>query len=244
MGKTGARRPPYRAQPLMVGIHWVDDDDHAPRTYGWHRLPDSGLVVSVGLADDPGAGAAGARDVAQPARTSGVLSCRRWPGGGDRRGPAAMARAASVRRAAEAGLKEAQQLAGLGSWECDLATGQLHWSDEVYRTFEVDPATVRPFERFLEWVHPTTDDGETASTARSVTAGPTTWCTGWCCLGERIKASAARDRIRRRPPGARSRVRCRTSPRCARRSDALQQLNDELESRVSRRTSELAQANW
>src|SRR5205085_10074935 len=55
----------------------------------------------------------------------------------------------------EAQLSEAQQVAGLGSWEWDLETGRLTWSDELYRLFGVDPATFTPtLESILERVHP------------------------------------------------------------------------------------------
>lgn len=39
-------------------------------------------------------------------------------------------------------LMEAQRLAKLGSWELDLVTGELHWSDEVYRIFGFDKEKV------------------------------------------------------------------------------------------------------
>jgi len=57
----------------------------------------------------------------------------------------------------EAQLSEAQEVAGLGSWEWDLATGRLTWSDELYRLFGVDPKTFTPTpESILElvrWLH-------------------------------------------------------------------------------------------
>ncbi len=38
-------------------------------------------------------------------------------------------------------LKMAQEVAHLGSWELDYQTGKMHWSDEMYRIFEVDRST-------------------------------------------------------------------------------------------------------
>lgn len=38
----------------------------------------------------------------------------------------------------ESQLKEAQKIAKLGSWEADLLTGEIQWSDEMYRIFELD----------------------------------------------------------------------------------------------------------
>jgi len=52
-------------------------------------------------------------------------------------------------------LQEAKRLACLGSWELDLLTGRLSWSDELYRIFEVDPASqIGSYTLFLERVHP------------------------------------------------------------------------------------------
>lgn len=52
-------------------------------------------------------------------------------------------------------LAEAQQLAGLGSWELDLTTNVLAWSDEIYRIFEIEPARFGgTYEAFLDAVHP------------------------------------------------------------------------------------------
>lgn len=52
-------------------------------------------------------------------------------------------------------LNEAQRLGKLGSWELEVATGTLLWSDEVYRIFELDPQRFTPsYETFLQAVHP------------------------------------------------------------------------------------------
>jgi PAS domain S-box-containing protein len=56
-------------------------------------------------------------------------------------------------------LKEAQHLAALGSWTLDLKTDRLHWSDEVYRIFELAPKTFNAsLQGFLDAIHP--DDRE------------------------------------------------------------------------------------
>ncbi|MDQ1503095.1 MAG: hypothetical protein QOD57_822 [Actinomycetota bacterium] len=55
----------------------------------------------------------------------------------------------------EAKLTEAQAVARLGSWEYDLGSGKLTWSDELYRLFGVDRATFTPTpEAILDLVHP------------------------------------------------------------------------------------------
>lgn len=52
-------------------------------------------------------------------------------------------------------LNEAQRLGKLGSWELDLPSGKLHWSDEMYRIFERDSALFTPsYENFLNVIHP------------------------------------------------------------------------------------------
>src|SRR5512139_3605032 len=52
-------------------------------------------------------------------------------------------------------LEEAQNLAKLGHWSADLTTGELQWSDEIYRIFGQDPASFTPsIERFDAAVHP------------------------------------------------------------------------------------------
>jgi two-component system sensor histidine kinase/response regulator len=56
-------------------------------------------------------------------------------------------------------MNEAQRIAKLGSWYLNLKTNELHWSDQIYALFEIDPAAHKPsYEGFLEAVHP--DDRE------------------------------------------------------------------------------------
>jgi PAS domain S-box-containing protein len=59
-------------------------------------------------------------------------------------------------RRGELKLAEAQSIAGMGSWEIDVAgDGELHWSDELYRVLEVDPATFVPTpDSFRQRLHP------------------------------------------------------------------------------------------
>jgi len=58
-------------------------------------------------------------------------------------------------RAIEARLNKTQEIAHLGSWELDTQTGQLIWSDEVYRIFGFIPQEFAPtYEAFLDSVHP------------------------------------------------------------------------------------------
>ena len=52
-------------------------------------------------------------------------------------------------------LNEAQRIAQIGSWELDLTSGKLTWSDEIFRLFEIDKGTFgASFEAFLNIIHP------------------------------------------------------------------------------------------
>ncbi len=50
-------------------------------------------------------------------------------------------------------LEEAQQLTHIGSWYYDVCTGQLEWSDEVYRIFGFTPQSFYPdIEKFYSYI--------------------------------------------------------------------------------------------
>lgn len=58
-------------------------------------------------------------------------------------------------RKSERQLREAQQVAKLGSWDLDVKTNDLSWSDEVYRIFGLQPQSFgATYEAFLQAVHP------------------------------------------------------------------------------------------
>ncbi len=58
-------------------------------------------------------------------------------------------------RQSEAGLARAQRIAHLGSWELDLKTGALTWSDETHRIFGVAPGQFEGTSTaFFQRVHP------------------------------------------------------------------------------------------
>lgn len=55
----------------------------------------------------------------------------------------------------ETQLKQAQRLAQLGSWDLDLVTRALTWSEEIYGIFEIEPGAFEAsYEAFLNIVHP------------------------------------------------------------------------------------------
>ena len=64
-------------------------------------------------------------------------------------------RAEEALRQSEARLNEAQRIAHIGSWELDLTTNWLDWSDEIYRIFELDRERFGAcYEAFLALIHP------------------------------------------------------------------------------------------
>lgn len=67
--------------------------------------------------------------------------------------------AAEKLRRNEASLAEAQRIAHLGNWEWDISSGELRWSDEIYRIFGLAAQEFSAtYEAFLNSVHP--DDRE------------------------------------------------------------------------------------
>lgn len=58
-------------------------------------------------------------------------------------------------RESERLLKKSQAIAHIGSWELNLATNRLTWSDEVYRMFGLRPQEFdATYDAFLDTVHP------------------------------------------------------------------------------------------
>ena len=63
-------------------------------------------------------------------------------------------------------LNEAQRLAKVGSWELNLTSGALIWSDEIFNIFEIDKAKFEAtYEAFLNAIHP--DDRDEVNQAYS-----------------------------------------------------------------------------
>ncbi|MDD4963807.1 MAG: PAS domain S-box protein [Gallionella sp.] len=59
------------------------------------------------------------------------------------------------RLADERRIREAQHIAKVGSWDLDLVSGKLIWSDEIYNLFEMDQSQFgASYEAFLDAIHP------------------------------------------------------------------------------------------
>jgi PAS domain S-box-containing protein len=52
-------------------------------------------------------------------------------------------------------LQKAQSMAHIGNWQADIKTGELSWSDEIYRIFGFEPNSFKPnVEIFKSAIHP------------------------------------------------------------------------------------------
>lgn len=57
-------------------------------------------------------------------------------------------------RRSEASLSNAQRIAHIGNWDWDITTGELQWSDEVYRIFGIAPQEFgATYDAFVGFVH-------------------------------------------------------------------------------------------
>ena len=81
-------------------------------------------------------------------------------------------RAAEALRQSEALLSASQKMAHLGSWELNLETNQLTWSDEIYRIFGLEPQGFEAtYEAFLDLIHPDDRDRVASAYSESIADG-------------------------------------------------------------------------
>jgi signal transduction histidine kinase len=247
----GQRVPPDR--PFLTdpaaerGTYRTNDAmDGSLRTYGWHRLATSGLVVAVGLADASSL-APLAPALQRNLWTTAVVSLLLLAFGGVVvRGQLRTGRQQQALAISEARLKEAQRLARTGSWTHEMSTGAVEWSDEVFRIFEMDPASTQPsYERFLQWVHPQDKAQlQQAYEAAVRERKPFNHVHRLLFPGGRVKyvrQQGVTEYEGDQPLRSLGTVQDITEVRTVQL--ALEQLNEQLETRVSERTRELAQAN-
>ena len=166
MGQRAPDDRPYMARPdASSGVYRVPGlVDGVPRTYGWYRLPQSGALVAVGLADASVLGplAPALRNSQWMAAALVLLIVSGGVLVAVLLARVSRSRAAAV--ASEARLKEAQRMAHVGNWEHDHTTGRSTWSDETFRIFGLDPALhTASHAAFLDAVHP--DDRERVEAA-------------------------------------------------------------------------------
>jgi len=150
-------------------------------------------------------------------------------------------------RESEARLREAQRLTHIGNWELDLATGALHWSDEIFRIFEIDPKQFgASFDAFLATVHPADRDKVNAAYRESVERHTIFEVTHRLLFPDgRIRHVRERGETRYGDDGT-PQISIGTVQDVTEQVLAEQEiraLNDSLERRVATRTVELEQAN-
>src|SRR6202012_4702245 len=63
-------------------------------------------------------------------------------------------RAEEALRRSEMFLAEAQRLSHTGSFGWDIVTGEIYWSDETYRIFELEPPIKPTVQLVVERTHP------------------------------------------------------------------------------------------
>ena len=152
-------------------------------------------------------------------------------------------------RKSELGLKHAQEIAHLGSWELDLLHNQLSWSDEVYRMFGLQPQEFKAsYEAFLDIVHPEDRAAVDEAYSSSVRDGKA----GYEIEHRIIRRSSGEVRTvhekcehLRNEAGQilRSGGMVHDITERKQAEERLRKAHDELEIRVQERTKELADAN-
>ena len=88
-----------------------------------------------------------------------------------RKRTASLADAVEKLQKSRAVLNDAQQVAHIGSWEWDILTNTVAWSDELYRIYGLEPeSVVISYESYIERVHPD-DRDQVASSIRAALEG-------------------------------------------------------------------------
>jgi PAS domain S-box-containing protein len=149
-------------------------------------------------------------------------------------------------RVSEERLNEAQHLAQVGSWELDLLSGKLSWSDEIFNLFEIDKTKFgATYEAFLNGIHPEDRDLVNQAYTNSLVTRAPYEVTHRLKMGDgRIKWVQERCSSEFDAAGKplRSVGTVQDISAIKQAQVALEQLNDELEERVVQRTHALQQA--
>ena len=150
-------------------------------------------------------------------------------------------------RQSEASLAAAQRIGKMGNWDWNIETGELWWSDEIYRIFDLNPDNYLPtYEKLLRSVHPddrslveqsiqdALDNGKPFNIDHRIMHRRGTLAT------VHEQAEITRDE-HGKPLRMLGTVQDITAIRAAEKQ--IRQLNDELEQRVVERTAQLEDAN-
>ncbi|GAB4326119.1 MAG: hypothetical protein OHK0047_11380 [Leptolyngbyaceae cyanobacterium] len=150
------------------------------------------------------------------------------------------------RKLTEIALLEAQRIAHIGSWEFDLQTQVITWSEELYHMFGLDPSRpVPPYEEYLQKIHPD-DRPKLLQCVEQAIASGTPYIIGYRIIlpDGSIRYQEGRGEVIRNAQGQVVKLRGTALDISDRKQAelALQQLNEELEQRVQQRTQELARS--
>ncbi len=149
-------------------------------------------------------------------------------------------------RMSEERLNEAQRIAQVGSWELDLASGKLLWTDEIFHLFEIEKSQFgATYEAFLNAIHPDDRDSVNHAYTHSLETRKSYEITHRLLMRDgRIKWVHERCTSNFDPHGKplRSVGTVQDITRQWQAEENLRQMNETLEARVAERTSALMRA--
>lgn len=99
-------------------------------------------------------------------------------------------------RSSVTNLNRAQRIANLGDWDWNIVTGDLHWSDQIYHIFGLEPQQFgATYEAFLQSVHPDDRDMVQAAVGRALSDGEAYFITiASCCPTAKSASFTSRPR--------------------------------------------------
>jgi len=146
-------------------------------------------------------------------------------------------------RESETYLKDAQAISRTGHWHMNTATGEIVWSDEMYRIFAIDPGTPLAADVFESSLHPEDRDQVIAAWKESM-SGRSYHMTHRITAGDAVKWVEVRGSVELdlegRPEEARGVVQDVTEK--VQREQELEKYRWHLEDLVASRTEELEKA--